>query len=47
MNMDIFSSHPEPCQLYLTSVNGRIRDYIDGKEQSIDKWDVNLIEHHW
>lgn len=42
-----FSSASEPCQFYLTSINGKVREYADAKNFHLDNWDVNIVSENW
>lgn len=42
-----FSGTPEPCQFYLTSINGKVREYADAKNFHLDNWDANVISENW
>lgn len=37
----------EPCQLYLTSFNGRIKDEFNKLDHGMNNWDVHFVSDHW
>ena len=40
-------SFAEPCQFYLTSINGTVKEYADAKNFHLNNWDANIVSESW